>query len=175
MNKRDEVNPRGFESKAEVTRFKNILKGLFPKIFKFHETTKDLAHRQGFLKTRYGYMRWFFDVYHNVKKGGNWVQEAGRDAEAAIALPVQNDAHGDLKEEMLELETLRYMEKFGFISVIHDELQFCCQDKFVEECLHVVPEVMNRPSKVLIDPVVAPGGLVCEVEAGVGQSWIEVA
>jgi uracil-DNA glycosylase family 4 len=174
MNKRDEINPRGFDSKAEVTRFKNVLKGLFPAIFKFHERTKDLAHRQSFLLTRHCFMRWFFDVYHNVQKGGQWIQEAGKDAEAAIALPVQNDAHGMLKEEMLTLEELGAMERFGFMNVVHDELQFCCPEKLVEECMDAVPGVMNQPSKVLIDPVVAPGGLICQVEIKMGRSWSEL-
>lgn len=171
LNKRDEVNPKGFDSKAEVTKFKNVLKGLFPSIFRFHENTKQLAHRQGYLTTLYGYMRWFFDVYYNSYKGGQWIQEAGKDAEAAIALPVQNHSHGMLKDEVLILDGMGALERFGFMNIVHDELQFCCPDPFVEECLHVVPEVMNRPAIILADSVVAPNGLVCETEVSVGRTW----
>lgn len=173
MNKRDELNPRGFESIAEVRKLKVVLKGLFPSIFRYHDEIRGLAHRQGFLKSRYEYMRWFFDVYHNrySQREGRWVEEAGNDSEAAIAFNVQNDAHGMLKEEMLRLERLGAMERFGFCNTIHDSLVFCCRDELVEEAVHTVLGVMREPSLILIDPVVAPGGLVCDAEVAVGEDW----
>ena len=171
MNKRDELNPRGFETIAEVTKFKDVLRGLFPKIFQFQDDIREQIHRLGYHVSRHGYVRYFFDVYHNVLKNGRWGREAGRDSEAAIAFPVQNDAHGMIKEEVLELERMGKLGEWGFCNIIHDELKFCCADRLVEECVHVGAEVMSKPSRVLIDPLVAPGGLRVGVEASVGQNW----
>jgi uracil-DNA glycosylase len=170
MNKKEEINPNGFVSLAEVKQFKDVLRGLFPSIFRFHNSVRQLAHAQGFLKSRHGFIRWFFDVFHKKFYQGQWVDEPGRDSEAAIAFFVQNDAHGMLKEEMLALEEMGAMEKFQFINPIHDSLNFCSPAGLVEEGLHTVCGVMNAPSRVLVDSAVAPQGLVCRVEAKVSNS-----
>jgi hypothetical protein len=34
---------------------------------------------------------------------------------------------------------------------------------------------MTAPSKVLVDPISAPGGLTCDVEFSVGQNWQEMS
>jgi len=173
MNKRDEINPRGFESKAEVTRFKHVLKGMYPKIFQFHESVLIQADEinKGFLKSAHGYMRWFFDIFRYKKVGSDWLKERGADCEKAIAFYPQNDAHGMFKESLLEMDTLGLLEQYGFVNPIHDALMFVCPSPLVEEALHRVYGIMNQPSRVLIDSAVAPGGLRCGVEAMVGESW----
>ena len=35
-------------------------------------------------------------------------------------------------------------------------------------------EILERPSEVLVDPIVAPGGLYCAVEAKIGPNLAEM-
>jgi uracil-DNA glycosylase family 4 len=198
-----DMNRESFESLAEVKKFSGIIKGLFKPVFKYQDATRELAHRQGFLVSLHGYIRWFFDIYHWDPKYGK--MRPGKDSEAAIAFRPANNAFGMIKEEMLELdgrpgwgasdeEILVYEEarekwsedelrersmmvRYGFVNQIHDALVFDCPNDMVEECLENVVGVMQSPSKVLIDPVVAPRGLVCGVEAmvsPVGGDWTEL-
>jgi uracil-DNA glycosylase family 4 len=197
MNRKDESNPKGMESLAEAKKIQDIIKGLFPKVFKYQDATRELAHRQGNLYSLHGYQRWFFDVYHWDSKSQSL--KPGKDSEAAIAFRPANNAFGMIKEQKLELDgwpgwdasedamtkeyldrltwskddwrERSYLEKFGFINQIHDALVFHCETRLVEECLDVVCRVMTSPSRVLVDSEVAPNGLVCGVEADVGDDW----
>lgn len=177
-----EMNRESFDGVAEAKKIQSIIKGLFPKVFKYQDATRELSYRQGFLKSLHGYQRWFFDVYHWDSKSGQLIP--GKDSEAAIAFRPANNAFGMIKEEMLELAGLPdwngvgrgygvedLMEKYGFINQIHDSLMFHCPAGLVEEALDNICRIMTSPSKVLVDPIVAPLGLSCGVEAMVGDDW----
>ncbi len=102
-----EQNPEGYNNKAEVQQFLDLFKVTFPDVAKFQQSITQLAHKQTYLISRWGYIRRFYDTFQwdpkkwNVFNGsmGDWGH--GDDFEAAVAFLPANDAFGMLKEEML--------------------------------------------------------------------------
>ncbi len=163
-----DMNRESFDSPAECQQVISTLKSLFPLIARYQEETRELAHNRKFLLNRHGYIRWFWDVYHWDAKRGQRV--AGEDAESAIAFNPACDAHGHIKDAALRLEAQGLNDKYGLINIVHDALVYECPDKFVDEALSVVKVEMERPSEVLVDPEVAPCGLVVAVDCKIGES-----
>lgn len=140
----------------------------FPKVKQFRDTTPLLAKRGGNkVVSRFGCVRWFWDIEHWDSRRREMVH--GTDWEKAIAFPVQNSAHGYLRESLLRMELLGYLEIYGFVNTVHDSLVFVCRDQLVENCIHDVKEELERPSEVLVfnDGT----GLSVEAEAKVGNTW----
>lgn len=156
-----------FDGQNESKRIFELLDSLFPRAKEYRQRVCDLAHSQGYLISRFGCVRWFWEVYK--WSAGKWAY--GEDHEAALSYFTQNDAHCHLKEAMLKLRASGADIRFGLINPIHDALMFECKDELLHECVHGVATEMERPSVVLVDPVVAPGGLSVEVGVSVGKSW----
>jgi DNA polymerase I-like protein with 3'-5' exonuclease and polymerase domains len=162
-------NPESFKNLLEAQRSIDGLNALFPRTAKFRDNIRMQAHNSGRLISRYGYIRWFWSVYEWDSKSGRWAPSD--DSEAAIAFLPANDAHGHLKDCMLRMEELGWNEKYGLINQIHDALIFECPDEYVEECIWNVKNLLQEPSQLLVDPVVAPEGLWIEAEVKMGQDW----
>jgi DNA polymerase I-like protein with 3'-5' exonuclease and polymerase domains len=165
-------NEDSFRNISDAKKTIEILNGLFPKAAKWRNVIREQAHRQTYLLSRHGYIRWFFDVYHY--DGSRGIMVPGDDSEAAIAFLPANDAHGHLKDVILRLEARGLLEKYRWINTIHDALLFEPEEGLVEECVHVVKEELEKPSEILVDPEMAPGGLWIEAEASVGKNWFEM-
>lgn len=187
-----DMNLESFSSKKEAQGVIDMLNGLFPKTAKFREDTKELASKQGFLLSRHGYLRRFADIYgyrqvyekHEPepgevlfvgRNGKRYKRVSGEEGESAIAFLPANSAFGEIKDKMLLLEEAGFNEKYRLINQIHDSLVMEVPRKLVDNCIADVSEVLERPSMVLIDPDVAPGGLRCGWEAMVGNNWAEMA
>ena len=56
----------------------------------------------------------------------------------------------------------------------HDSLVFDCQKHLAEEACWKVKEIMEKPASKLVHKVLAPKGLVCEVEVSWGANWAEL-
>lgn len=143
------------------------LNGLFPKTARFREDIKEQAHRQSYLISRHGYVRWFHDVKRWDPKTRQWI--GGDDAEKAIAFLPANDAFGHIKDVMLRLHDEHLCH--GLINTVHDSLVFLLPDDELEETIRDVRIEMERPSTVLVDPRVAPNGLSVAVEVKAGPNW----
>jgi len=155
-------------SQAVAQKLVDLWKFLFPLEVKFQRDVRELAHRQHYLMSRYGFIRWFWNVMQwNALRQQH---EAGPDSEAAISHYVQNDAFGMMRDVMLEMRELGWDERYGLSNQIHDSLVFDCPSNLVDECISNIKPLMERPSPMLVDPVVAPGGLACDVEVKVGKS-----
>jgi DNA polymerase I-like protein with 3'-5' exonuclease and polymerase domains len=158
-----------FNNQNEAKRAMEVLDELFPASKTYREAIVQQAHDQGYLISRHGYIRYFWEVYR--WKNGDWSH--GDDHEAALCFFTQNDAHGELKDRMLTLAERGLDERYGLLNCIHDSLIFEVSLELLEECLYTVKEIMQAPSKVLVDSISAPNGLVVEVEAKGGPSWSE--
>ena len=167
-----DLNRESFSTQAESKRTIDMLNSAFPKTAKFRDDIRLKAHRESFLLSKHGYLRNFFDVYHWDAKRGMMVP--GEDSEKAIAFLPANSAFGHIKDSMRRLEQKGWNEKAGFVNQVHDSLVFVMLDGLVDEAVSVIKPEMELPSKILIDPDVAPDGLSCEVEASVGQNWKEM-
>lgn len=156
-----------FDSKREATEIMALLRQLFPRFFEWQNEVRRLAHTQGFLMSRYKCIRYFWEVYKRVN--GQWV--SGESSEEAIAYLLANNAHCHLRERLIEMDDLGYLEKYRLINIIHDELDFDCPIELVDECIRNVTVVMERPSEVMINDI-CPNGLVIEADVEVGEeNW----
>lgn len=159
-----------FSSKYEAKKVMEILDVLFPKSSAYRKSIVQKAHQQGYLISRHGYIRYFWEVFKWAN--GDW--KHGDDHEAALCFFTQNDAHGELRDRILTLHEKGLAEKYGLLNTIHDSLIFEVPIDLVEECSYTVRAIMEAPSTVLIDPVVAPNGLSVEVDIQGGPTWADM-
>lgn len=162
------LNQESFDSQGDAKRTIDMLNGLFPIANAWRNTIRLKAHEQGHLISRFGCIRWFWEV---MKWQEGKLVSGGDDSEAAVAFLPANDAFCHIKLALLRLEERGLLYRYGLINTIHDSLMFECPNGLVEEAIDMVRGEMVRPSEVLIDPVVAPGGLSVEVGVGRGRSW----
>lgn len=164
-----DLNRESFNNQAEAKRTIEMLDRKFPVTAAFRNTIRMRAHRESFLLSRHGYLRYFFDVYRWNSKRGSYIP--GEDSEKSIAYLPANDAFGHIKDAMLRLEDNGWNERAGFFNQIHDSLLFCVPDPLFDEAVPAIHAEMSKPSEILVDDVTAPGGLHCAVSVGVGRSW----
>lgn len=153
-------NLESFKDEAEVKLMVQALESSFPKTIKWRKQIQNKAHYDTFLVSKFGFIRWFWDVFNF---GPNGQLRNGEQAEQAIAYLPANSAFGMMREEMLKIRAEDLDERFGYINTIHDSHVFCTEDARVEECLHSVKAIMEAPSEAL-------GGLWCGVSPSVGQN-----
>ena len=191
-NKLYDMNRESFASLAEAKAFQGILRGLFPKVFRWQEHIKRLAHDQGYLQNRFGMTRWFYEVVQPDARG-RW--KAGEQAEQAIAYFPASEAFGNIRECMKQLDRttsrafnkeytqmmferlqrLSLMERWRCSNTVHDSLLFFVWPEEMTQHIREIWPVMTAPSKVLRHPVLAPDGLRVDVEVSAGRDWAELS
>jgi len=190
-----------FSGEAEARRIHDVLNNLFPRACLWREQVKHNAQKEHRLLSRHGYHRLFHDVLlywgmgkiEDAQRRGRkippkcriccQVHDNGEQSEQAIAFLPANDAFGHIKDAMLRLglneeglwDEDRYRQSWlgrsGFCNTIHDSLMFVMPDAIADQAIPEIYNEMTKPSEVLVDPEVAPTGLVCDVEVSVGQTW----
>jgi len=168
-----DMNRESFSSPKEAKATIDMLDGLFPRTAAWRDQIRRVAHRQGYLTSRFGYIRWFWDVIHHEPASGR--TEFGDDSEAAIAFLPANDAFGIKKDAMLKLAAEGWTERASLINDVHDSLVFECLAPLAEEAASTIKAAMEAPNPTLIDPVIAPGGLWCAVGVKTGSNWAEMS
>lgn len=160
-----EQNPEGYKDRKEVQTFLDLFGDIFGQVKQFQADITQLAHKQTYLTSRWGYIRRFYDVFQwvsnkwNERTGGFGDWAHGDDFEAAVAFLPANDAFGMIKEEMLRLAGYReelwkkvaddLLEKYNFINQIHDSLIFHPLDSDVDRCLEDALRIMREPCPTL--------------------------
>jgi uracil-DNA glycosylase len=165
------------EGIREAQLVHDTLNERFPELKQYRETTPLIARQNGDkLISRYGCVRWFYDITHWDSRRREMVH--GTDWEKAISYPVQNDAHGYLKYALLRMnqplawDERGMLERYGFINTVHDSVVFCCKDDLLDEAIVNIKGELERPSEVL---TFADGtGLSVECEVKVGQTWADM-
>jgi len=148
-----------------------LLDDLFPVAKTWRGDIKFLADRQGYLVSKFGFVRWFWDVFSRKVVDGKWVVSNGSDAEDAIAFLPSNDGHGHMQTTMVALEKMGANEEFGLINMIHDSLLYLMEDSKLGKGINIIQGEMSKPSVILVDPLMAPKGLSFGVDVKVGKSW----
>lgn len=162
-----DMNKESFDGQKDAKRTLDMLDATFPVTKKWRETIRHKANDQGYLISRHGYIRYFWEVFRERSDG--WMP--GDDSEAAVAFLPANDAFGEIKDRMLTLAKRELDEKYGLINTIHDSLMFECPDIYLDEAIPTIRAIMQFPSKVLISQKVAPLGLSVEVDIKAGRDW----
>ena len=171
VNKLYDMNREYFDSLAQAKRLRDMLEGLFPKVFRWQQGIRELAHRQGYLKNDFGAMRWFYEVMAPDGRGG---MKQGEQAEEAVAFLPASLAFGDMRGLMKEVARRGLDEKWEQVNTVHDSLVYLVEPSRLEEHCREMYPVLTAPSKVLVDPELAPGGLVVDVDANAGPDWAEM-
>lgn len=162
-------NMEHYANEAEAGRFLAILEDVFRPVFDWQARIQKQAHEQAFLKSRFGHIRRFYEVFRWDGRKGVWGH--GDQAEEAVAFLPANHAFGNIRECMKAQERLGIAEKYGLCNSIHDSFVYVFPTRMREEFLAEVVPVLRAPSAVLTHPVLAPGGLEVDVEVAWGSDW----
>jgi len=165
-----DMNKESFDNKREAKRTIDMLDSVFPVTKAWRDAIRQKAHDQGYLISRHGYIRYFWEVYR--WQYGEW--KSGDDSESAIAFLPANDAFGEIKDRMLVIADAGLDERYGMVNNVHDSLLFECPNALVSEAIPKIKLIMERPSDILISPIVAPHGLSVEVDVQAGADWASI-
>jgi len=160
-----------YSSEAEAGKLIDLLKALFPKVFKWQDDICEEADRTGKLINSWQACRWFFDVMKWTMRDGRWIKGFGRDAEKCVAYLPSSNAHFMLRDKLLQAGDQGWLERYGLINVIHDAVLFHCPTRYVEECVNNIKGLLEAPVLQMADPEVAKLGFTCGAEAMVGPDW----
>jgi len=149
--------------------FHEALVRLFPKVFAWQKRIQKLAHEQQFLKTQFGHIRRFYEVFRWDSRRCDWGH--GDQAEEAIAFWLANIAFGHIREKLKELAAAGLDERYGLFNNVHDSFLFHLPEDQLERHVEEVYPILVSPSKVLRHPTIAPDGLVIGVEGAYGRNW----
>ncbi len=162
-----ELNPESFKSLDEAKWVIDMLNAIFPKVAAYRNEAPELAHRQGYLRSAVGTVRWFMNVKYKDFETGMW--KHGKDWEKAIAFRPAANAFGVIKDAMNRMQKNGMAERCGLINNIHDALLFCLPAALVEQAASEIKTEMERPNDKIRHPDGSP--FWCETEIKVGQNW----
>jgi hypothetical protein len=165
-------NLEHFQGEKTAKAFLDLLQHLYPKVFDWQRRVRQLAHDQTFLRSPFGHIRRFYEVFVWDYKSATY--KNGDQAEEAVAFLPANCAFGNIRLAAKELQRQGLDSEFGLCNHIHDSwvwaFDSCRLDEFMER---VIP-VLTAPSKVLVNLTVAPNGLVVDVETQAGPNWAQM-
>ena len=146
-----------------------VAERLFPAVFAFQERQRKEAHERRELRTPFGYIRRFYEVYRWDPKRGDWGH--GDQAEEAVAYRLANVAFGHIREKLKALRRAGLDAKYGLFNTVHDSFMFHFPESMLEEHARDIYPVLIAPSTILKHPTIAPEGLVIGVEGSYGKTW----
>jgi len=165
----EEIEKRG---RHRVSSLYQLLRKLFPKIFKYQEKILIEADK-GWLDTAFGARRWFpaasevkYDRYGNILS-----RTKGEQAEEALAFPVSNSAHYHLREGVIIADDIGILDRLGMINWVHDDLRFEADQESFKEDLMKLLTILERESKILVNEL---GGFSCKADVKIGKNLREM-
>ena len=160
-------NRDAFSGEKECKALLDLLDHILAVSAAWRETIRSKAHYNHHLVSRYGFLRWFWDVYHwDPKKQG---LVPGDSYNEAVAFLPANDAFGHIKDAMIRMNEEGLLEECGFSNQIHDALWFHMPAGLCDEMIPRLKQIMTQPNPVLSDPILAPEGLSVDVSVMVSR------
>ena len=167
-----EKHMEDFSGQKDAQSFLDVIEFLYPDVFAWQKRVQQLAHDQQSLKTQYGHIRRFYEVYRwDYKKAA---YNHGDQAEEAISYWLSNIAFGYIREHIKLLAAAGLDEKYGLCNNVHDSLVFHFRRELLDEHIREVYPILVAPSKVLRHPTIAPDGLWIDAELNVGDNWSDM-
>ena len=157
-------------------RLFDILEGLFPKLFLYHESERRTAHERMQLISPFLHVRRFYEVYrwNSRKKNkttgllGDW--DHGDQSEQAVSFRHPNIAFGHIRETLKAVHYSGLAAKWGMFNNVHDSLMFMYPSEMRAEHVADIAPMMRAPSVILKNKL-CPTGLVIDIEASAGPNW----
>lgn len=150
----------GIDNKKAADIIDNYFKK-YPGIKKYIDQTIEFTREKGYAETLSGRRRYFPDINH---KNRNRRTAAER---AAINMPIQGTASDMMKIAMINID--KKMQKEGFkskmIMQVHDELVFEALTDELDQLKELAMEEMADALSL--------GDVPVDIEAGVGENWLE--
>lgn len=150
-------------------RVLEVCESLFPNVFSYQKREVKKAHEQQFLKTDFGHIRRFYEVFRWDTRRADWAP--GDQHEEAVAFRLANIAFGHIREKLKELHAAGMDSLYGLFNNVHDSFMFHFPEKWLEQHIADIYPILVLPSKVLRHPTICPDGLVIGVEGSWGRSW----
>lgn len=166
-------NLEHFADERTAKRFLDLLQHLFPRVFEWQQRIRKLAHEQTFLRSRFGHLRRFYEVFMWDAAKGGW--KNGDQAEEAVAFLPANHAFGGMREYFKSQLQLGLDEEFGLCNSVHDSFVYVFERARLDQFMERVVPVLRAPSKVLTHPTLAPDGLIVDIEVCAGPDWSAMA
>jgi hypothetical protein len=167
--------PEFFDGQREATRILAMAEEVFPRVFAFQRRIQKIAHEQQYLRTEFGHIRRFYEVFRWDARRNDWGH--GDQAEEAIAFTLANIAFGHIREKLKALAapgpdgSPSLAERYNLFNNVHDSFMFEVPFNLLAQHAADVWPVLVAPSLVLRHPTIAPGGLVIDVEGSAGPHW----
>ena len=162
-------NLEHFENERQAKRTLEVIQFLFPKVFAWQDRVRRQAHEQTYLLSPFGHVRRFYEVFRWDSKKGGWAP--GDQADEAVAFLPANIAFGNIRETMKYIHRKGIDKQYNLVNNIHDSLMWIVQERELEHAIRDIYLAMTRPSEVLRHPILAPHGLVVDVEIAAGKDW----
>lgn len=172
--------PETFPTVADAQRNQDLLFNLCPKLKQWHDETRLLAHRQGFLgldQHPWKFRHWFWDVFSWDSRQGKW--QLGSDSKRVLAYGPQSIGFGALSDSAIRAAqriNKCYFGKTPIRALIHDSI-FCeVEEKYADYVVGVLREEMTKPIKGLPCPPEWGRGpyLSIGVSIKVGKVWSDM-
>jgi DNA polymerase-1 len=149
-------------SREEAAFFIDRYFQAFSGVKDYLEETLKMAHREGYVETLFGRVRYLPDINSGV------VQVRNAAERMAVNAPIQGTAADLMKLAMIEVDKKLAQdfssEEVKMILQVHDELVFEVKENLVKKVGQLVKEVMENVYKLRV-PI--------EVEVEVGENWGE--
>jgi DNA polymerase I len=166
-------NLEHFSGERVAKQFLDLLQHLFPRVFDWQRRIRQLAHDQSYLRSPFGHIRRFYEVF--VWDHAKGAYKNGDQAEEAVAFLPANCAFGNIRCAMKELARRELDRRYGLANTIHDSLVFIFPRTMLGQHVAEVYPILTAPSTILRHPTLAPDGLSVDVEACVGTDWSAMA
>lgn len=125
----------------------------YPNVHHYMETTRELAHKQGYVETLFGRRLYLPDI--NAKNP----MLRNSSERAAINAPMQGTAADIIKRAMIAMAKRIASQQLPLrlIMQVHDELVFEVQASALAECRAIVKEVMEQTTMLAVPLLVSLG------------------
>lgn len=151
----------------------DVCEVLFSKVFEYQRREVKIAHEQQYLRTDFGHMRRFYEVFRWDPRRG--AMAPGDQHEEAVAYRLANIAFGHIREKIKELAAAGLDERYGLFNNVHDSFMFHFPERDLDQHIAEIRPILVSPSRVLRHPTICPDGLVIDVEGSYGHDWAHMS
>ena len=181
FNNNRDIYPKRKDAEMAI----NLINSLFPRCVKYREEKMWQAHKQGYLLSPYGYLRWFWDVFRtctqchyrnraHCKRCRGLGMVIGEESKEAISHDVQSCAHGHIKDVMLGIHQKGIDREGCLINQVHDDLEFDIPEGKMDLLIPAIQREMEFHNPRLINEI-CPQGLSIRVEEKIGRNLADMA